>query len=66
VVNSGLSLAYHFGDGAVKATDVASSLIGAIIKDPVQDKVVFQEYMETILKHRDGWKDIYRACRDIV
>jgi MoxR-like ATPase len=66
VVNSGLSLAYHFGDGAVKATDVASSLIGAIIKDPVQDKVVFQEYMETILKHREGWKDIYRACRDIV
>ncbi len=66
VVNSGLSLAYHFGDGAVKATDVASGLIGAIVKDPVQDKIVFQEYMETILKHRDGWKDIYRACRDIV
>jgi MoxR-like ATPase len=66
VVNSGLSLAYHFGDGTVKATDVASGLIGAVIKDPVQDKIVFQEYMETILKHRDGWKDIYRACRDIV
>lgn len=66
VMNSGLSLAYHFGDTDVKATDVASGLIGAIIKDPVQDKIVFQEYMETILKQRDGWKDIYRACRDII
>lgn len=66
VMNSGLSLAYHFGDTDVKATDVASGLIGAIIKDPVQDKIVFQEYMETVLKQRDGWKDIYRACRDII
>lgn len=66
VMNNGLSLAYHFGDASLKADDLASSLIGAIIKDPVQDKIVFQEYMETVLKQRDGWKDIYRACRDIV
>ena len=66
VMNSGLSLAYHFGDSSLKADDIASGLIGAIIKDPVQDKIVFQEYMETVLKNRDGWKDIYRACRDIV
>ncbi len=66
VMNSGLALAYHFGDGAMKADDVASGIIGAIIKDPVQDKIVFQEYMETVLKQRDGWKDIYRACRDII
>lgn len=66
VMNSGLSLAYHFGDASLKADDLASGLIGAIIKDPVQDKIVFQEYMETVLKQRDGWKDIYRACREIV
>jgi len=66
VMNSGLSLAYHFGDASLKADDIASGLIGAVIKDPIQDKIVFQEYMETVLKQRDGWKDIYRACRDIV
>ncbi len=66
VMNSGLSLAYHFGDASLKADDIASGLIGAIVKDPVQDKIVFQEYMENVLKTRDGWKDIYRACRDIV
>ena len=66
VMNSGLSLAYHFGDASLKADDIASGLIGAVIKDPIQDKIVFQEYMETVLKQRDGWKDIYRACREIV
>lgn len=66
VVNSGVSLAYHFGDASLKADDMASGLIGTIIKDPVQDKIVFQEYMETVLKNRDGWKDMYRACRDII
>ncbi|WP_353719527.1 AAA family ATPase [Dyadobacter sp. 676] len=66
VMNSGLSLAYHFGDASLTADDLASGLVGAVIKDPVQDKIVFQEYMETVLKQRDGWKDLYRACRDVI
>ncbi len=66
VINQGLALAAHFGDGVLRAGDVASSLIGAIIKDPIQDRVVMLEYLETVVKERDGWKDIYRACRDVV
>jgi MoxR-like ATPase len=64
VVNSGLALAAHFGDGRLRAGDVASSLVGAVVKDPVQDRVVWQEYLETVVKERDGWKDLYRACRE--
>src|SRR6478672_1041817 len=64
VVNSGLALAAHFGDGRLNAADIASGLIGAIVKDPVQDQLIWQEYLETVVKERDGWKDIYRACRD--
>jgi MoxR-like ATPase len=64
VVNSGLALAAHFGDGRLNAGDVASGLIGAVVKDPVQDQLIWQEYLETVVKERDGWKDIYRACRD--
>ena len=41
-----------------------SGLVGAVVKDPVQDRVVWQEYLETVVKERDGWKDLYRACRD--
>lgn len=65
VVNSGLSMAAYFGDGRLKAADIASSIIGSVIKDPVQDKVVWQEYLETVVKTRSDWADIYRACRDL-
>jgi MoxR-like ATPase len=65
VVTSGLALAAHFGDGTLRAADVASGIIGAVVKDPVQDRVVLQEYLETVVKERDGWKDLYRACRDM-
>jgi MoxR-like ATPase len=64
VINNGLSLAAHFGDGRLRAPDLASSVIGAVVKDPVQDRVVWQEYLETVVKERDGWKDLYRACRE--
>lgn len=65
VINNGLALAGHFGDGQLRANEVASGLIGAVIKDPVQDRVVWLEYLETVLKERDGWKDLYRACRNV-
>ncbi len=65
VLGHGLALAAHFGDGSLKAGDLAAGLVGAVIKDPVQDRVVWQEYLETIVKERDGWKDLYRACRDL-
>jgi len=63
VVSSGLALAAHFGDGRLGAEDVAAGLVGAVIKDPVQDEVVWREYLETVVKERDGWKDLYRAFR---
>jgi MoxR-like ATPase len=64
VINNGMALAGHFGDGVLRAADLASGMIGAIIKDPVQDKVVFDEYIETVLKERSDWKDLYRAFRE--
>jgi MoxR-like ATPase len=65
VVNNGLAMAAYFGDGQLKAADLAAGIIGAVLKDPVQDKLVWQEYLETVVKTREDWKDIYRACRDL-
>jgi hypothetical protein len=65
-MNSGMALAAHFGDGVVRAQDLASSLTGAIIKDPVQDAVIWKEYLETIIKDRDEWQDLYRACHGVM
>lgn len=65
VVNNGLAMAAYFGDGQLKANDLAAGIIGAVVKDPVQDKIVWQEYLETVVKPRDEWRDVYRACRDL-
>ncbi len=64
VINSGLALAGHFGDGVLRPRDMASGLVGAVVKDPVQDTVVWNEYLETVVKERSEWKDLYRACRE--
>jgi MoxR-like ATPase len=66
VMMNGLALAAHFGDGVLRAHDLASGVTGAIIKDPVQDRVVWLEYLETIVKERAGWADLYRACREMI
>jgi MoxR-like ATPase len=64
VVSHGLALAAHFGDGTLRAADLAGGIQGAVVKDPVQDRAVWLEYLETVVRERDGWKDLYRACRE--
>ena len=66
VITHGMSLAAHFGDGVLRGADLAAGMVGAIVKDPIQDRVVMLEYLETVVKERDGWKDLYRACRDVM
>jgi MoxR-like ATPase len=63
VITNGQALAVHFGDGVIKAADIAAGIAGAVIKDPTQDKIVWQEYLETVVKERSDWKDLYRACK---
>jgi MoxR-like ATPase len=63
VIAGGMALSAYYGDGQLKAGDLVSGMLGAIVKDPVQDQVVWQEYLQTIVKERDDWKDWYRAGR---
>ena len=65
VVTNGMALAAHFGDGVLRPGDVASGILGAVVKDPVSDQVVWQEYLETVIRERDGWRDFYRAARQV-
>jgi MoxR-like ATPase len=66
VINSGMAMAAYYGDGTLRAGDLAAGLTGAIVKDPVQDLVVWKEYLQTVVKERQGWKDLYRACHEVV
>lgn len=66
VINSGQVLATHFGDGTMRATDLAAGLTGAIVKDPTQDEAIWREYLEMVVKDRDDWQDLYEACRELL
>lgn len=66
VLNSGLAMAAHFGDGKLRASDVARGLVGAVVKDAGQDSIAWKEYLETVVKERGDWKDLYRACRELL
>jgi MoxR-like ATPase len=65
VLTNGMALAAHFGDGRLRASDVAAGLVGAIIKDPEHDGVAWNEYLEAVVREREDWHDLYRACRDL-
>ncbi len=65
VVTSGLALAAHFGDGVLRPSDVAAGIVGAVVKDPGSDRVVWTEYLEAVVREREGWSDFYRACREV-
>ena len=65
VVTNGLALAAHFGDGVLRASDVAAGILGAVVRDPAADRVIWQEYLEAVVRERDGRTDFYRACREV-
>ncbi len=62
VVTSGLALATHFGDGTLRADDVAAGIVGAVVKDPAHDTLAWHEYLEVVARERAGWGDFYEAC----
>jgi MoxR-like ATPase len=66
VLTSGLAMAAFYGEGELRASDLAASLTGAVVKDPVQDKIIWQEYLQAVVKEREGWKDLYRASREVL
>ena len=58
--------AAHFGNGRVDARALAANIVGAVVKDPVQDGVALSEYLETVVRTRDGWDDLYGAIREVM
>ncbi len=58
--------AAHFGNGRIDARALAANIVGAVVKDPVQDGVALSEYLETVMRTRDGWHDLYGAIREVM
>ncbi|MEM8735189.1 MAG: AAA family ATPase [Planctomycetota bacterium] len=66
VMVSGFSHAAYFNDGILSAEGLAPNVLGAIVKDPVQDKAVLEEYLETVLKKRSDFADYYTTLTELV
>lgn len=66
VVVGGISHACWFADGRLSHESLSSSLIGAIVKDPVQDKTVLEEYLETVVKKRKDFAGYYATMTDLL
>ena len=64
VVTHGLALSAHFGDGTLRPADVSAGVVGAVVKVPVADRVVWNEYLEAVVRERRDWSEFYTACRD--
>jgi MoxR-like ATPase len=65
VVTAGIALSTHFGDGVLRPADVAAGIVGAVVRDPVSDQVAWTEYLEAVVREREGWAEFYRACREV-
>lgn len=66
VMVSSLSQSHWFGAGELSAESISQNLVGAIIKDPVQDKAVLEEYLETVLKKRKEFSEFYHTMNDVL
>jgi len=60
----GLSQSAWFNDAVLTPQQLSDSMVGAIVKDPVQDSAVLAEYLETALKKRAGFSDYYAALTE--
>lgn len=56
----------HFRSGVIDAQSLSANLVGAIVKDPVQDTIALREYLETVVRGRKGWRDLYDAIREVI
>ncbi len=65
VITSGIALSAHFGDGRLRPADIAAGMVGAVVKDPVADRVAWTEYLEVVARTRPGWSEFYSACREV-
>jgi hypothetical protein len=57
-----LSLGYDeraaWGECRGSASEPYRAQVGVVVKDSVQDRAVWLEYLETVVKERKGWKDL--------
>lgn len=65
VVSQAISMAAYFGRGEIEAEHVASGLEGVVVKE-AEDREVFRNYLDRVLKVRAADRDLETALRAII
>ena len=63
VLNNAAVLSTHFGSGVIEDRDLAVGISNAVLKDPQNDRPIFNEYLEVVMKNREEMKGLYEACK---
>ncbi len=67
LLTNSMALASSFGNGEISSKDIASGLLGAIVKDEKNDTLVWKEYLENVMKKRGSeWRDLYNSCMELL
>ena len=67
LLTNSMALAGSFGSGEVEAADLAAGLQGAIIKNEEKDHLVWQEYLNNVMKKKGGdWQELYSSCHELL
>lgn len=61
VLQTGIQHSIYFGNGIMEPDDIATSIRSTIVKDNNRDQGAWDEYVETVIKSRKGWKAWYEA-----
>ena len=59
LLTGAMAHAAGFGDGHVTDAHIAAGLTETVVKDPETDGPVWQEYLENVVRKREGWGELY-------
>ncbi|MCM8538599.1 MAG: AAA family ATPase [Lentisphaeraceae bacterium] len=67
LLTGAMAMAGSFGNGEVTGEHLANGLHGVVLKDEQKDKVVWEDYLEHVVKKRGAdWRPIYEASRQLL
>ena len=65
VVSQAINMAAYFDDGEIEAEHIANGLEGVVVKE-AEDREIFRNYVDRVLKVRAADRDLEQALRAIV
>jgi MoxR-like ATPase len=65
VVTQAINMAVYFGNGTIEAEHIASGLEGVVVKES-EDREIFRNYLDRVLKVRAADHDLEEALRAII